>query len=249
MARIPYQGGLRRRQPGRHDRAHGSRPFDRPSYVLPAQFPRTSDDLKVDACRGRRRALGTGRGCRSTTASSSPTKMWQFLTSCEERRLVEYERINWWDFIEAGARSAAYQKYFGNGITRSLVAAKARRASTKTIGDIFVADRLRDPAARRGRRPRAQRPDQRRLDQPLAGVSAATGRRISLERRRARDPVRAAASSAARPSPSEAVPRGDGRLLHRRPPGRADGGAGVAGLLEADPRWPTSTRSPSTSSG
>jgi uncharacterized protein with NAD-binding domain and iron-sulfur cluster len=66
------------------------------------------------------------------------TKMWQFLTSCEERRLVEYERINWWDFIEADSRSAAYQKYFGNGITRSLVAAKARRASTKTIGDIFM---------------------------------------------------------------------------------------------------------------
>ncbi len=65
-------------------------------------------------------------------------KMWEFLTACEERRLVEYERINWWDFIEAGSRSAAYQRYFGNAITRSLVAAKARRASTKTIGDIFV---------------------------------------------------------------------------------------------------------------
>src|SRR6202042_3861066 len=50
----------------------------------------------------------------------------------------EDERINWWDFIEAESRSSAYQKYFGNGITRSLVAAKARRASTKTIGDIFV---------------------------------------------------------------------------------------------------------------
>jgi len=52
--------------------------------------------------------------------------------------MVEYERTNWWDFIEAGSRSLAYQNYFGNGITRSLVAAKARRASTKTIGDIFM---------------------------------------------------------------------------------------------------------------
>jgi uncharacterized protein with NAD-binding domain and iron-sulfur cluster len=65
-------------------------------------------------------------------------KLWQFLTSCEERRLVEYERTNWWDFIEAETRSVSYQKYFGNAITRSLVAAKARRASAKTIGDIFV---------------------------------------------------------------------------------------------------------------
>ena len=35
-------------------------------------------------------------------------------------------------------RSAAYQKFLAAGITRSLVAAKARKASTRTIGDIFV---------------------------------------------------------------------------------------------------------------
>src|SRR6476660_1488143 len=50
----------------------------------------------------------------------------------------EYEKIGWWDFIEAQRHSAAYQKLLGHGITRSLVAAKARTASTKTIGDIFV---------------------------------------------------------------------------------------------------------------
>ncbi|SCK46390.1 NAD-binding domain and a Fe-S cluster-containing protein [Variovorax sp. HW608] len=65
-------------------------------------------------------------------------KVWQIVTSCRERRNEQYEKIDWWDFISAEDRSPAYQKLLGHGITRSLVAAKARSASTKTIGDIFV---------------------------------------------------------------------------------------------------------------
>ena len=65
-------------------------------------------------------------------------RLWQILTSCKERRLGEYERTSWWDFVGAEQRSAAYQKFLATGITRSLVAAKARKASTRTIGDIFV---------------------------------------------------------------------------------------------------------------
>ena len=66
------------------------------------------------------------------------SKIWQIVTSCQERRNEEYEKIAWWDFISAERRSLAYQKLLGHGITRSLVASKARTASTKTIGDIFV---------------------------------------------------------------------------------------------------------------
>ena len=65
-------------------------------------------------------------------------RLWQIMTSCNERRLGEYERTSWWDFTGAESRSAAYQKFLAVGITRSLVAAKARKASTRTIGDIFV---------------------------------------------------------------------------------------------------------------
>ena len=48
------------------------------------------------------------------------------------------KRSDWWDFVGAEERSVAYQKLLAIGITRSLVAAKARSASVKTIGDIFV---------------------------------------------------------------------------------------------------------------
>ncbi len=112
-------------------------PFDRPSYVLPLRFPQTVGDLKVDAF-AIVAALAGRLGVSPEDGLFFANKVWRILTSCEERRLVEYERVNWWDFIEADARSQPYQKYFGNGITRSLVAAKARRASTKTIGDIFI---------------------------------------------------------------------------------------------------------------
>jgi pyruvate formate lyase activating enzyme len=57
------------------------------------------------------------------------------LTSCQERRLAEYEKIDWWTFIKAANFSSAYQKLFGVGLTRSLVAMKAEVASTRTVGD------------------------------------------------------------------------------------------------------------------
>jgi uncharacterized protein with NAD-binding domain and iron-sulfur cluster len=136
MGRIPYRGGVVADNLVATTELRIA-PFDRPSFVLPARFPGTSDDLKTDVF-ALIAALSGQAGVALDDGLFFATKMWEFLTSCEERRLVEFERINWWDFIEAGARSSAYQKYFGNGITRSLVAAKARRASTKTIGDIFV---------------------------------------------------------------------------------------------------------------
>jgi uncharacterized protein with NAD-binding domain and iron-sulfur cluster len=136
MTRIPYAGGsVAENLVDTTEFLIAS--FDRPAYALPARFPRASDDVKIDVF-VIIAALSGQVGVALDDGLFFATKMWQFLTSCEERRLVEYERTNWWDFIEADSRSLAYQKYFGNGITRSLVAAKARRASTKTIGDIFM---------------------------------------------------------------------------------------------------------------
>ncbi|MEZ4686213.1 MAG: FAD-dependent oxidoreductase [Bacteroidia bacterium] len=65
-------------------------------------------------------------------------KLWQILTSCQERRSNEYEQISWWEFSEADSQSEAYRKYFADGLTRTLVAAKARQMSAKTGGDILV---------------------------------------------------------------------------------------------------------------
>jgi len=136
MSRIPYQG--RSVAENLVDASEVSiASFDRPAFALPARFPQTPSDLRLDVF-AIIAALSGQVGVPLDEGFFFSTKMWQFLTSCSERRLVEYEQTNWWDFIEAGPRSEAYRKYFGNGITRSLVAAKAQRASTKTIGDIFM---------------------------------------------------------------------------------------------------------------
>jgi 15-cis-phytoene desaturase len=56
------------------------------------------------------------------------------LTTCEERRVAEYDKIPWWDFVDAANKSTEYQQYLVRGSTRSLVALKPEEGSTRTVG-------------------------------------------------------------------------------------------------------------------
>ena len=60
------------------------------------------------------------------------------LTSCEDRRIAEYEHIPWWQFIDAAHKSVAYQRFLAQGQTRSLVAMRAEESSTRTVGYILL---------------------------------------------------------------------------------------------------------------
>ncbi|MFH5186502.1 FAD-dependent oxidoreductase [Paenibacillus sp. TAB 01] len=62
-------------------------------------------------------------------------RCWQVMTSCNDRREEEYQNIAWWNFIDADAQSANFKRVF-TGMTRILVAAKAREANTATIGTV-----------------------------------------------------------------------------------------------------------------
>lgn len=85
------------------------------------------------------------------------TKLYQLFTSCPERFEKEYEYISWMDFIydEEGflemfpdyteykkkngkAFSNDYMKFCVEGLTRSLVACRAEKASLKTVGSIAL---------------------------------------------------------------------------------------------------------------
>lgn len=111
---------------------YGQRPI-----VFPSRSPRTFSDVQ-EILNEFPTIFGPDFGVSPEEIAFFATKVWQIVTSCEERRLAEYEKEDWWEFVGADQRSPAYQKIFGHGITRSLVAAKAHLASTKTIGDIFV---------------------------------------------------------------------------------------------------------------
>ena len=111
---------------------YGRHPVD-----LPSRSPRTLNDVRA-ALDDLGRFLGGDLDLSHDDLKFFGSKVWQIVTSCRERRDADYEQMAWWEFIGAEHRSPAYQKLLGHGITRSLVAAKARQASTKTIGDIFV---------------------------------------------------------------------------------------------------------------
>ena len=61
-----------------------------------------------------------------------------FLTSCDERRLEQFERQSWWEYAGADRRSDAYGKFFADGLTRTLVAARAREMSARTGGQVLL---------------------------------------------------------------------------------------------------------------
>jgi uncharacterized protein with NAD-binding domain and iron-sulfur cluster len=66
-------------------------------------------------------------------------RVWQVLTSCERRRTREYERLSWWDFTNAQEqRGDIYRRYLVQAMTRSLIAANAKDADAKIVGDIGV---------------------------------------------------------------------------------------------------------------
>jgi uncharacterized protein with NAD-binding domain and iron-sulfur cluster len=136
MQRIPYGNGTVSDNLVDTTRVEMAR-FGQKSLVLPSRSPRTFADIR-EILDELPTVLGPDFGIPPEEMAFFASRIWQIITSCEERRMDEYEKEDWWDFIGAHSRSAAYQKFFGHGITRSLVAAKARLASTKTIGDIFV---------------------------------------------------------------------------------------------------------------
>lgn len=97
------------------------------------RFPRDLDDWVLMF-----KDLTTDYGFLPGEQEFFATRIWQILTSCGDRRLDEYERLGWWSYIGAEGRSEAYQKFLAGGLTRSLNAAKAQLASTRTIGDVLV---------------------------------------------------------------------------------------------------------------
>jgi uncharacterized protein with NAD-binding domain and iron-sulfur cluster len=60
------------------------------------------------------------------------------LTSCDERRFGQWEHQSWWQFSDAERRSEAYGKFLADGLTRTLVAARAREMSARTGGLILL---------------------------------------------------------------------------------------------------------------
>ena len=104
-----------------------------PPILLPTKVPTKPEDWALAV-----RLLFSGIGVPDGEVLFFTSLMLKIATSCQERRETEFERISWWDFIQAKQHSHAYQTLLGQGLTRSLVAMRAEEGSTRTIGNIIL---------------------------------------------------------------------------------------------------------------
>jgi uncharacterized protein with NAD-binding domain and iron-sulfur cluster len=135
MTRIPYAGNANGVKGNLRDATQFQIARTGASdLIYIARFPRTIKELYTAI----RMVFEPSLGIPDDDILFFVDKIFTILTSCQERRLAEYETITWWDFLEADTRSQAYRDYLVVGLTRSLVAMKPKLASTRTVGDIFI---------------------------------------------------------------------------------------------------------------
>jgi uncharacterized protein with NAD-binding domain and iron-sulfur cluster len=82
--------------------------------------------------------LGADTGLTLADTTFFTLKLLQLATSSKARRIDDYQKRTWWDYMQAGNRSPAYQRYLAKGLTRTLVAASPTEANAKTGGDVLV---------------------------------------------------------------------------------------------------------------
>jgi uncharacterized protein with NAD-binding domain and iron-sulfur cluster len=108
--------------------------FGKPPLINIVNFPKSLTDLKIAV----HAIVDSDTGLTKQDADFFAEKLWELMTSSYIRRNDNYERIGWWQFMDADNQSEAFQQYFVGGLTRTLVAAKPKEVSTKTGGDILL---------------------------------------------------------------------------------------------------------------
>jgi uncharacterized protein with NAD-binding domain and iron-sulfur cluster len=136
MSRIPYRGqtdgvfgNLRDATGAEILRHEGKTPIR-----LPVRFPRSPAELRAVVRDMAQPHLGLSAG----DVAHFVSRLFAFLTSCEERRFGQYEYQSWWEFSGAEKRSHAYRRFLADGLTRTLVAARAHEMSARTGASILL---------------------------------------------------------------------------------------------------------------
>lgn len=114
--------------------------FGKTPIIMPTTFPTSLKEVvKIFE-----ELFHSDTGLTKSDIEKFSAKIWQLMTSCYERRNEEYERISWWQFMDANQQCAGrgkdcpYITYFVGGMMHTLVAANPKLMSVKTGGDIFL---------------------------------------------------------------------------------------------------------------
>jgi uncharacterized protein with NAD-binding domain and iron-sulfur cluster len=136
MARIPSGGGSARDHLVGATRILFARADGENELLAPAHAPETLSDLRVlakfvlDAA--------TRLGVPAVDVAWLLERLFTLLASCDERRVEQWDLQSWWDYVQAEKRSEAFRRYLADGLTRTLVAARAKEMSARTGGLILV---------------------------------------------------------------------------------------------------------------
>jgi uncharacterized protein with NAD-binding domain and iron-sulfur cluster len=136
MSRIPAGAGSAFDRLRGTDRILFAQAGGEQELLSPAHFPATLSDIEVLA----RFAYESAEtlGIPVDDVAFLVDRLLALLTSCDARRYEQWDARSWWDFVEADKRSAAFQRILADGLTRTLVAARAREISARTGGLILV---------------------------------------------------------------------------------------------------------------
>src|SRR5215218_4985038 len=128
--------------------------------IAPAHLPESAEDFAVLARFLRDAATRVGVPVQEYAVLVE--RLLTLLTSCDERRVEQWELQSWWEYTGAEHRSPAFQRFLADGLTRTLVAARGREMSARTGGTVLV-QLLQDLARVGGRADRV-------LDAPTSEV-------------------------------------------------------------------------------
>jgi uncharacterized protein with NAD-binding domain and iron-sulfur cluster len=104
--------------------------------IAPAHLPESAEDFTVLARFLRHAALQVGVPPHEYAILVE--RLLTLLTSCDERRVGQWDLQSWWEFTGAERRSPAFQRFLADGLTRTLVAARGREMSARTGGAVLV---------------------------------------------------------------------------------------------------------------
>jgi uncharacterized protein with NAD-binding domain and iron-sulfur cluster len=136
MSRIPSGNGSARDRLVGAERILLARAGGANELVAPAHAPETLADLAVlarfvfDAA--------TQLGVPAVDVAWLLERLFTLLASCDERRVAQWDLESWWDYVQADRRSEEFRRYLADGLTRTLVAARAKEMSARTGGLVLV---------------------------------------------------------------------------------------------------------------
>ncbi|MER6809287.1 FAD-dependent oxidoreductase [Spirillospora sp. NPDC000708] len=111
----------------------------RPDLTIPFPFPLPPDSSiydKASFLATIQSGLQTVAKLSLTEAAFAAQKLLVYVTSCDARKLGQWENITWSDYIRADRFSDEYNKFIADGTIRNLAATKSRDASTHSIAKV-----------------------------------------------------------------------------------------------------------------